>query len=84
MVTDTEFGLLRMRVKELEGQVEFLFKHFGVMYVPEPGPEDDPRIIEQVKQGNLIEAIKIYRELTDAGLAEAKSTVERIKNGLGL
>ena len=84
MVTDAEFGVLRMRVKELEGQVAFLYQHLGVTYIPEPGPESDPRVIEQIKKGNLIEAIKIYRELTDAGLAEAKSAVEQVKARLGL
>jgi ribosomal protein L7/L12 len=84
MVTDAEFGVLRMRVKELEGQVAFLYKHLGVTYIPEPGPEANPRVIEQIKKGNLIEAIKIYRELTDAGLAEAKSAVEQVKAQLGL
>jgi len=84
MVTDAEVGVLRMRVKELESQVAFLYKHLGVTYIPEPGPEADPRIIEHVKKGNMIEAIKIYRELTDAGLAEAKSAVEQIKSKLGM
>ena len=77
MVTDAEVGVLRMRVKELESQVVFLYKHLGVTYIPEPGPEADPRIIEQVKKGNMIEAIKIYRELTGVGLAEAKQVIDR-------
>jgi len=84
MVTEAEFGLLRMRLKELEGQVAFLYKHLGVTYIPEPGPESDPRIIEQLKKGNMIEAIKIHRELTGSGLAEAKMAVEEIKSKLGM
>ena len=37
---------------------------------------NDPRIAELVGQGNKIEAIKLYRELSGAGLAEAKSAIE--------
>ena len=84
MVTDQEFGLLRMRVKELEGQVAFLYKHLGITYIPEPGPDEDPRMIEFIKKGNLIEAIKIHRELNNSGLAEAKLAVEQIKARLGM
>jgi ribosomal protein L7/L12 len=39
-------------------------------------PTSDPRIAELVASGNKIEAIKLYRELTGVGLAEAKSAVE--------
>lgn len=84
MVTDEAIGLLRMRVKQLESQVEFLYKHLGVTYISEPGPDDDPRIIEQLKKGNMLEAIKIHRELTGSGLAEAKMAVENLKGRLGI
>ena len=83
MVTDEDMQRLRGRVKLLEGQVAFLYQHLGVTYVPEPGPDEDPRIIEQIRKGNLIEAIKIYRELHDAGLTEAKQAVEEIQKRLG-
>ena len=33
---------------------------------------------EALQSGNKIEAIKLYRELTGAGLKEAKDAVERI------
>ena len=37
---------------------------------------NDPRIAELIGKGNKIEAIKLYRELTGTGLAEAKSAIE--------
>lgn len=37
---------------------------------------NDPRIRELLDQGKKIQAIKIYRELTGAGLKEAKDAVE--------
>jgi ribosomal protein L7/L12 len=43
----------------------------------------DPRIIDALKKNNLIEAIKIYREITGVGLAEAKMAVEEINKNRG-
>ena len=39
---------------------------------------DDPRIVEMVGSGNKIGAIKLYRELTGAGLAEAKTAIDNL------
>ena len=39
---------------------------------------NDPRIAEMLASGNKIGAIKLYRELTGAGLAEAKTAIEAI------
>ena len=82
MVTDEEMYKLRERVIQLEGQVAFLYKHLGVTFVPEVVPED-PRLIEQIRNGNLLGAIKIHREIHGSGLAEAKQAVEAIKAKLG-
>ena len=84
MITDQDISLIRVRLKELEGQVAFLYKHLGITYIPEPGPDEDPRIIEMVKQGNLLEAIKIHRELNGSSLVEAKMAVDQLKGKLGL
>ena len=84
MVSEQDLLALRRRVVQLEGQVAFLYKHLGVTFVPESAPGDDPRIIEQLQKGNLIEAIKLHRELYDSGLAEAKQAVEEMQGRLGL
>jgi hypothetical protein len=84
MVTEMELTALRNRVVHLEGQVAFLYKHLGVTFVPEPNPVDDPRIIEQLKKGNLLGAIKVYRELNNTGLEEARLAVEEIQGRLGI
>jgi ribosomal protein L7/L12 len=75
---EQEIALLRQRVVRLEAQVEHLFKHFGINMVADGSPTDNPRVVEALKRNNIIEAIKIYRELTGVGLAEAKSAVEQI------
>lgn len=84
MVTDQDLQHLRKRVTQLEGQVAFLYKHLGLTFVPETNISDDPGIIELLKKGKMIDAIKIYRELNDAGLAEAKDAVEDIQRRLGI
>lgn len=83
MPTEQDIIALRSRVAELERRLDFLYKKLGVEYIDNPGSIDS-RIIEILKRGNKIEAIKIYRELTDAGLAEAKQAVDSIEARLGL
>jgi len=40
-----------------------------------------PEIRRLLQEGRKIEAIKVYREMTGVGLAEAKAAVERIRAG---
>ena len=84
MADELEIAQLRKRVILLEGQVAFLYEHLGITFVPETRLNDDPRIIEQLKKGNIIGAIKIHRELNNSGLAEAKQAVEEMQGRLGL
>ena len=78
-----EIEILRSRVSRLEAEMEYLYKHFGLTF-SEESPSDDPRIIEALQKKNLIEAIKIYRERTNLGLAESKTAVEEIRRRRGL
>ncbi len=89
MVTDKDYQDLKGRLIKLEGQVAFLYRHLGLTFVPEASPGDDPRIVAALKKGNLLEAMKIYRELhSNATLTvsadEARLAVEEIKGRLGL
>jgi ribosomal protein L7/L12 len=43
-----------------------------------------PGVVRELEQGRKIQAIKIYREETGAGLAEAKAAVEAIAGERGL
>ena len=79
-----EIDLLRSRISRLEAEVQFLFQHFGLTFSENADPGDDPRVIEALKKNNLIEAIKVYREMTNSGLAEAKTAVEEIRRRRGL
>jgi ribosomal protein L7/L12 len=78
------------RIAALERKVDELYKRLG-QEQPEFGMRldsetaasvtaaDDPRLIELLQSGKKINAIKLYRELTGVGLAEAKNAVERIE-----
>jgi ribosomal protein L7/L12 len=76
-----DFISLKARVAELEERLEFLYKRLGVQYTNQP-PMADPQILDAIRRGNKIEAIKIYRELTNADLAEAKRAVEKIESNI--
>ena len=78
MITETEIQQLRSRVNELEDRLKLIYRHLNITY-NDPGsdPMLTPQIQDALRRGNKIEAIKIYRELTGVGLAEAKEAIER-------
>lgn len=66
-----EYAALRVRVAELEMQVDFLMRHLNLSYTP-PDGEFGQKLREMAKQGKLLDAIKLYREKTGASLEEAR------------
>jgi ribosomal protein L7/L12 len=83
MTAESEILALRARVAELESRVDFLYNHLGIAQVRDNGMAE-ARVVETLKKGNKIEAIKIYREIYNCGLAEAKQAVDAIEVRLGL
>jgi ribosomal protein L7/L12 len=83
MSTETEILALRARIAELESRVDFLYNHLGIAQGKNAGMAE-ARVIDMLKKGSKIEAIKIYREVYNCGLAEAKKAVESIESRLGL
>lgn len=81
MSTEQDLITLRARVAELERRFDFIYRKMGVEYVDHPGMAD-PRTIALIKKGNKLETIKVYRDLTNAGLQEAKAAVERIESSI--
>ncbi len=85
MPTEAEFLALKSRVSELEDRLQFLYRRLNIDYADSSSDSAHSRQIEEaLRRGDKIEAIKIYRELTGAGLAEAKRAVDGIEAGLGL
>jgi hypothetical protein len=83
MSPESEILALRARIAELESRVDYLYQHLGVSYFPDR-TIGDARVIDMLKKGNKIEAIKIYREIYNVGLAEAKQAVDDMETRLGL
>jgi ribosomal protein L7/L12 len=63
-----------VRLARLERKVDAILKHLGV----EANADVTPEVLELVKAGKKIEAIKRYRDETGVGLKEAKEYVESL------
>jgi ribosomal protein L7/L12 len=84
MITEADIQLLRSRINELEDRLNFLYRRLNIEYSDSNSdPMLSPQIQDALRRGNKIEAVKIYRELTGVGLAEAKQAIERFESGLG-
>ncbi|GAB4498548.1 MAG: hypothetical protein OHK003_11180 [Anaerolineales bacterium] len=81
MSAENDIIALRSRVAELERKLDFLYTRMRIEYVDDPGMVDS-QIIALLKKGNKLAAIKAYRELTNADLAEAKRAVEKIESSM--
>ena len=75
-----EIADLKKQVAALTRAVEALYAKAG-----EPMPDasvtiDDPPadVVEMLRAGNLINAIKLWRDYTGLGLAEAKAEMEQL------
>ena len=78
MITEADLQLLRSRINELEDRLKFIYRRLNIEYAdPSSDPILSPQIQDALRRGNKIEAIKIYRELTGTGLAEAKDAIDK-------
>ncbi|WP_030614401.1 ribosomal protein L7/L12 [Streptomyces sclerotialus] len=71
-LSDTRTRRLERRLRETERRLDLLLAHHGIA-------DDRPELAEVddlLRRDRKIEAIKRYRQLTGAGLAEAKEAVE--------
>ncbi|HZM21387.1 MAG TPA: ribosomal protein L7/L12 [Anaerolineales bacterium] len=78
MITEADIQLLRSRINELEDRLKFIYRRLNIEYAdPNSDPVLSPQVQDALRRGNKIEAIKIYRELTGVGLAEAKDVIDK-------
>ncbi|MFJ8626810.1 ribosomal protein L7/L12 [Kitasatospora sp. NPDC093550] len=75
------------RLAAIEAKLDAIIGHFGIPYprpeglppaVPSRDPRTMPEVVDHVRRGKQISAIKAYRERTGAGLAEAKKAVDAL------
>lgn len=72
---------LRRRLTRLESKTDAVMQNLGITWEP-PAPGGSDTVISHLRAGRKIEAIKVYREETGAGLKEAKEAVEAIQERL--
>ncbi|QKV91808.1 hypothetical protein HUT19_08690 [Streptomyces sp. NA02950] len=72
---DGRMRRLDRRAARIERKVDLVIDHLGIT-VPQPGVEEVVRLLRENKK---VEAIKVYRKLTDADLVEAKEAVDRME-----
>lgn len=76
---DHEIFELRQRIGKLENQIAFILQQQGLNYREEENLGVSPEIINLMRQGKKIQAIKLYRQETGAGLKQAKEFVDSLE-----
>jgi len=77
MVDDNDVMQPRARVLDLEGKVNFLYKHLNIQYIKELS-ETEKKVVEAVRKGNVLDGIRIYHEVYRVDLESAKKAVEEL------
>jgi ribosomal protein L7/L12 len=82
MPIDQQLLDIQQRLALVETRLQQVFEHLGLeprsaSEAGELDPAQDPEIQDLIAKGNEAQAVKRYRELTGAGIAEAQSAIER-------
>jgi ribosomal protein L7/L12 len=79
MATEDDLQRIHERLRAIESNLRRALQQVNLEWMEPTAAEGVPEdVIELAKRGDKIDAIKRYREHTDAGLAEAKEIVDRI------
>lgn len=74
MTIQSRISQADQRVARVERKLDLVLEHLGL-------DGEDPRmgeVVSLVRTDKKIQAIKVYREITGAGLKEAKEAVDRL------
>ena len=74
-----ETAEIKMRLEKLEAQMIFLFRRLGIASPETPHLQASPEILELLKRGDKIAAIRAFMDETGAGLKDAKIFIESIR-----
>jgi ribosomal protein L7/L12 len=78
-MSDEEIFELKQRVTRLESQMALLLRNLGIAYLDMPAGTASPEVMELLRLGQKIEAIKRFREETGAGLKDAKEFIKSLE-----
>jgi len=73
-----EIAEIKVRLDKLDSRLSFLCRSLGVTTQEAPAWRASPALLELVKKGDRIAAIKAFREETGASLKDAKDFVESL------
>lgn len=76
---DQEILELRRRVEKLERQMMFVLQQQDIEYRDTLNQTAPLEVVELLRQGRKLQAIKVYREATGVGLKQAKDYVESLE-----
>ena len=77
-------GAMEQRLRalsRLEGKLDALLKHQGIRF--DPYGDTPPAVLDALRRGRKIEAIKAYRVAKGVDLKEAKECVDEIQRRAG-
>jgi ribosomal protein L7/L12 len=77
-VSEIDYGA-RARLDYIETQLQALFPDSYVPFAEASTSAMPTAVVALARAGNMIAAIKEYRSITGAGLAEAKKAVEDLR-----
>jgi len=65
------------RLSGMDARLDLLLKHFGIEYAPDKNVP--PAVVNALREGRTIEAIKLYRETTAVSVKEAKDFILEVQ-----
>ena len=69
-------------VSRIEAKIDLLLKQANIRFDPYANVPSD--IVQAVRDGKKIEAIKLYRQSAGCGLKEAKNFIEEVQRRAGM
>jgi ribosomal protein L7/L12 len=84
MDDSARISALQIRVTELEQKLNFVLDQLKLQYAPPPASPAVAEATKWLRQGNKIEAVKVYQQLSGKGLREAKEFVDGLALQLGM
>jgi ribosomal protein L7/L12 len=80
-IDSSRIGFLGRKLERMERKLDILLKQLNIEIPDEPVSPDMNHVKVLIDQGNVIEAIKVYRQQFGGSLAEAKTAVEELARG---